>query len=492
MDTKIKRTDGGAEKNASTANARPLIMDVDGTLVRSDLSFETLLAYLRPNFLRLFRVLSWLVKGRASVKRRLAEMVSIDCAELPMNENVVEFARAEAATGRPVFLATGSDQRLAEQLAERLDFVTGVFASDGATNLKGANKAKLLTARFADGFDYAGNSAADLAVWRHANGAILVATTAYVECQVTIPILARFPARSRIAAIIDALRVHQWAKNILVFVPLFLSGGLSDPALIDGAVLAFVAMNAVASASYLINDIWDLPDDRRHWSKKNRPFASGALPISTGLWAILAFVVLGFFFGALVSRTVVDVLAVYFGLTLAYSFALKRIPMFDGLVLATLFTLRLVLGAFAVDGGLSNWLLVFSMFLFASLSYAKRYTEIERTIANETRQIAGRGYRGEDAPLVLAVGVAAGVGAVLIMVLYLIEDAFKQTFYGNTFWLWGFPPLIFLFVGRLWILCRRGEMHDDPVAFAVKDRVSLVLLALMVLCFFVAWLGPEG
>jgi 4-hydroxybenzoate polyprenyltransferase len=286
-----------------------------------------------------------------------------------------------------------------------------------------------------------------------------------------------------------SLRLHQCVKNLLVFVPVILGGRLSDRSEVLNILVAFVALTFVASGTYLINDVWDRPEDRKHWSKRYRPIAAGRLAVGSALCAALVLIGVGVLVGSLVSAKTGGMLLLYLAITLAYTLKLKAVPFVDGLVLASLFTIRLGIGAVAVNVPPSPWLFVFSMFLFASLSYAKRHTEIVKAIARRAEQPNGRGYRSVDAPMMLTVGLSSGIGAVTIMVLYIVEEAFRSSFYGATSWLWGFPPVVFLFVMRVWLLSARGEMNDDPVAFAVKDPTSLALSGVLLLCFGFAWLG---
>jgi 4-hydroxybenzoate polyprenyltransferase len=302
---------------------------------------------------------------------------------------------------------------------------------------------------------------------------------------------ARLAALPQLRELVKGLRLHQWVKNLLVFVPIILAGRLVDVSALANTAIAFVAMATIACATYLVNDMWDLADDRAHWSKRHRPLASGRLSVPVATLAAALLIVCGLAIGAMASIHVAEFLCLYLLLTLAYSFGLKRIPLLDGLVLATLFTIRLAVGIVAADVPASPWLLVFSMFMFGSLSYAKRHAEITRASEQGEKTVNGRGYRTSDAPLVLAIGVAAGIGAILLVVLYIIEDAFTQTFYGNKIALWGLPPLLFLLVARIWLKCQRNEMHDDPVAFFMKDRPSLALAGLILVCFALAWLSPD-
>jgi 4-hydroxybenzoate polyprenyltransferase len=296
------------------------------------------------------------------------------------------------------------------------------------------------------------------------------------------------PVSSLMRELASSLRPHQCVKNLIVFVPLLLGGRLTDLAETLNTVIAFVALTCIASGTYLFNDIWDVAEDRKHWSKRERPIAAGRLAPATALVAGLVCIGAGMAFGLFVSGRTGAMLLLYLAITLAYTLRLKAVAFVDGLALASLFTVRLGIGAVAADVPPSPWLFVFSMFLFASLSYAKRHTEIVKA-ARQSNEANVRGYRLADAPMMLAVGLSTGIGAVMIMVLYIVEEAFRNSFYGSTGWLWGFPPLVFLFVVRVWLLSVRGEMNDDPVAFAIRDRTSIALAALLMLCFGFAWLG---
>ncbi len=474
----------------------PLVLDVDGGILRTDLLHETAVAFVKAQPLRVFLVLWWLIQGKAVLKRKLAEQARIDIEALPVNEELAEHARAAHAAGRTVCLATAADEFLAARLAQRLGFVDFVIASDGRTNLKGETKARALTERFPAGFVYAGDSASDLHVWAKAERIVLVgasASTVRAARQLGKPIdLEIGRARMGPKGWAKALRIHQWAKNALVFVPLILGGLFTEPSAWVSAGLAFLAIGALASATYLVNDVWDIEDDRRHWTKRNRPLASGRMTIKQAAFVVPFGFAAAAALGAAVNLATLGVLGVYLALTLAYSFAFKRKPVLDAFTLAVLFTLRLVLGIVVVGVVASPWLLVFSMFLFTSLSFAKRQTEVLRFA--EKRQdiggkVSGRGYYVSDAPFILAMGVASGMASMLIMVLYLTQDALLADFYGNAQWLWIIPAALFLWLSRIWMIGQRGELLDDPVVFAVKDPKSLVLCGMVGLSFVMAWLG---
>lgn len=466
----------------------PLVLDLDKTLLRTDTLYEQALAFLKLNPLNITRLGLWLFRGRAFLKRKLGEAVDLQADLLPRNEAVLSMAKEAIANGRKVYIATAADELIAQKVADSLDFPTEVIASDGKTNLKGRNKALHLTEVFPDGYDYAGDSSADLPVWKAARNAIVVGASSSTLRRATASsnVVQVIPGKSTLKALVKTMRPHQWLKNSLIFIPATLSGHIFIPSVWPALAMTFVAMGLVASATYIINDSWDINDDRRHWTKRKRPLASGDLSILTGFTASLIGLVAGFGLAFAVNTGVAIMLGIYLMLTLAYSFRLKRLVFHDALVLASLFTMRLGIGTVASDSEPSAWLFVFSMFFFLSLALAKRHTEIARILKKGQSTINGRGYRTEDLPLVLAAGMSAGMAAVVIMVLYISSDAFRLSFKGDAVWLWGFPPLIFVIVSRIWSKCLRDELDDDPIVFAVKDRQCQLAVAMLGICFFMA------
>ena len=480
-----------ARIRAASSPSLPLIIDLDGTLLRTNGLFECLLVYLKQNPLGIFRLPAWLARGRAYLKQQLAARAPLSASTLPLNETVHALALEEKARGREIWLATAADRSIANSIAERCQCFDGVLASDGDTNLKGINKAKRLQATFPSGFAYAGDSSADLPVWSRAAEVIMVGASrrtqrAALELHKPTQII---PSPSPLLALIKCARPHQWAKNTLVFVPAILSGTLMQPHALLGAAISFIALCILASSTYLLNDLWDLADDRRHWSKQHRPIASGALPIMTAMTVAPAGLVVGLLLGLDVAPAAFTVLAAYLVLTLSYTYRLKRVPVLDVTTLAGLFTLRLVLGIVSAGTLVSPWLLTFSMLLFGSLCFAKRYVEVQGAAARGETALSNRGYQVEDLPLLVSLGAGTGTGATVIIVLYIIFDAFQRTFYGNHTWLWAFPVIIFLWMSRLWLMALRQQLDDDPVAFAVHDRPSIILGALLVASFIFAWSG---
>jgi 4-hydroxybenzoate polyprenyltransferase len=470
----------------------PLVVDLDGTLIVTDALHESALFFVKRRGLAAWRIPLWTLSGRAVVKNRLAEAVTDDdVATFPANDAIVALAERESRRGRKIVLATAADMSIAQKIQTRFPFIEDVIASIDGRNLKGPEKAAEVFARFPDGFIYAGDSSSDLHVWSKATAAIFAGSSASMKRKIT--------TRTELAAVVPTrivdfptlrrgLRFHQWAKNALVFVPLVLGGKALDPSAWLHALGGFAAVSLLASATYLLNDLWDLTEDRRHWSKKRRPLASGDLPIATAIGLIAGGGMSAFAIAAMIGPACVGALALYLAISLAYSFRLKREPIIDVFVLASLFSMRLGLGVVVADVVFSPWLFVFSMFIFLSLSAAKRQTEITRMVAHGLNATPGRGYRAGDAPMMLALGVAMMVATVLIMVIYLVEDAFPAGFYKHPHFLWAFPLVLFLWLARIWLLCHRGELHDDPVAFALKDRLSLFHGALMCAAFGAALL----
>ncbi len=471
------------------ACAWPLVIDLDGTLIKTNSLDETFLDALRRNPLDILKLPLKLVVGRAALKEFLAGKSGLDVETWPVRDDFLDYVNRQFESGRTIVLATAADRKIAEAIAARFPFISQVIASDGEKNLKGKAKAKELRERFPQGFLYAGDSAADLAVWRESKGSVLVDASDRVVKRVRKqgePLAIFSSERSTINVLRRSLRLHQWAKNALVFVPLVLGGKALDSTAWLMAVLGFIALGFTASATYIVNDLWDLPSDRRHWSKRFRPLASGELSIREGVLLAALALALGFAFAAQAGKSAVLMLTLYVAGTLTYSFVGKRTPILDILMLASLFTLRLGFGIVLTDVRTSPWLLVFSMFVFGSLSMAKRHTEVLRLAERGLKSLPGRGYSASDAPLTLGFGLASMHGAILIMVLYLIEDAFHQTFYANPAFLWAAPPVLYLFLGRIWLISQRGELRDDPVAFALRDRLSLLLGAIMALIFAAA------
>ncbi len=465
---------------------RLVASDLDGTLVRSDLLFESFWSALGRDWRTPFSALAALRRGRAALKRHLAGTGPVDVASLPYDEAVIgEVARWRAAGGRTA-LVTATDRELAEQVAAHLDLFDEVHGSDGQQNLKGSAKAAFLAQRFGDGFAYMADAPADLPVWQRAGRAITVnaapslrgrAERLGVEVQ-------HLSTRTRsIEPYLRALRPHQWVKNLLVFVPMLAAHQL-DAVTLFQSLLAFVAFCLVASSVYVVNDLLDLSADRAHPRKRLRPFASGAIPLSHGTGMAGGLLLAGLLLAAPLGGSFLAVMALYGLATTAYSLHLKRRMLVDIALLAALYSIRLLAGGAATGIPLSVWLLAFSIFLFFSLAAVKRQAELVDAAKDGRLGASGRGYQVDDLPILSMMAVASGYLAVLVMALYLASPAVVEL-YGFPQALWGICCLLLYWVSRMVLVAHRGGMHDDPIVFALRDRVSRACILLMLIC--VVW-----
>lgn len=470
---------------APTADAStrpPLAVDLDGTLIRCDLFAEAMirLGFERPWMLP--ALAGWLMRGRAHAKAQLAEMFPPHPEVLPYDERLVAWLREERAGGRTIALATASDERAARAVASHLDCFDAVFASDGATNLKSQRKADVLATAYPEGFAYAGNESADLRVWRAAASVVVVnapsGLTRNVEERFNVE-RTFAPEHGALRGLIKAMRPQQWSKNFLVFLPMLVGQGWLDANAWRHALLAFVALSFVASSIYLINDLADISADRQHPRKRNRPFAKGAAPPVLGAVASVALLAGGLMLGAASGAFLP--LVIYAATSALYTFVVKRITLVDVFTLAGLYTLRIVLGGVATGFPASDWLLAFSGFFFVSLALAKRAAEVDVMRSD----LIGRGYRASDGPVLKRIGVGAGMISALVLALYL-RDPTKAVHYGTPAFLWALPAAVVFWLSRVWIKLDRGEMHDDPLAFAIKDPVSWVVGAFVAAAFAAA------
>lgn len=469
----------------------PLVVDLDGTLLRSDTLVESGISFVRHNPLRALSPLFWLRSGKANLKAKLAAEVSLDVNSLPYDKQVIAFLAQEKADGRTLVLATASHRDYAEQIANHLGLFDCVLATHGDTNLSARKKRDVLVREYGHkGFDYLGNSSDDLAVWAASNRAYVANPEFGVEAAATrlgnVERVIRTPDHPW-RAWMKQLRLHQWAKNALIFVPLLASHRVAEPELILTGMIAFLMFGLCASSVYLLNDLLDLEDDRQHATKRFRPLASGDVPIKAAL-IILPLLLLGSFAGAalLLPLQFSLVLAAYYALTLAYSLGLKRVTTVDVIVLAMLYTVRVVAGTFAFEISLTFWMLAFSMFLFLSLALVKRYAELrEMKQRGETEGPRGRGYDPEDLGMIASLGAASGYLAVMVLALY-IQDQTTLRLYQHPKVIWLACPLLLYWITRIWMITHRGWMHEDPVVFAIKDRNSLLVGVLFAAVFWLA------
>ena len=463
-----------------------LYVDLDGTLIATDLLHESLLLLLRGSPISILRMPFWLLNGKAVLKREIALRVTLDAAALPYRPGVLELIRQARQEGRRVVLATASDQLLAASVATHLAVFDHVIASNGTSNMSGQTKLEAIQADAAGRpFSYAGDGEVDLTVWRGAQAAIVVSNSQHLRDRVGrfTPIEAKVEVpKTTLKDYLYGLRLHQWLKNLLVFLPLLPILGSVTQTMALRAVSMFVAFGLCASAIYIFNDLLDLESDRRHHRKKHRPFASGVIPISTAVPLALLLLMVSATLALLTLPAVaVAVLIGYVLLTTTYSLLLKRRMLVDVFALAMLYTTRILAGSAATEVEPSFWLLGFSMFMFLSLALAKRYVEIGELRPSDEAGIAGRAYVRGDAVFVLSAGLASGQLSILTLCLYLNDPSIAAR-YSHPYVLWLLSPLLLYWLVRVWLKAHRGDLHDDPVVFAAMDGISrTIVIACVVL-----------
>jgi 4-hydroxybenzoate polyprenyltransferase/phosphoserine phosphatase len=458
------------------AEVRPLAVDLDGTLIRTDLLVESVFALLKRNIFFVFCLPFWLLKGKAALKHEIAARVDIDVGLLPYHGEFLDYLKDEHANGRKLILATASNEKFAQAIALHLGIFDDVLASSATVNLSGRRKLEQLQDKLGkSGFDYAANALVDIPLLENAGEALLVNPERGVKeaAERKRDITRIFDDRtgSVLGRYLKALRLQQWLKNLLVFIPLLMAHQISDPVMLGQALLAFFAFGLCASSVYLLNDLLDLPDDRLHPTKRHRPFAAGTISIVNGAMLVPALLIAAFVLAVALPVEFIGVLAFYYLITLAYSVLLKRAALVDVLTLASLYTIRIIAGAAAVSVVLSFWLLAFSMFLFLSLALVKRFTELLMSEQQERANTFGRGYSAGDLETLAQFGSTSAYMAVLVLALYINSEEVRAL-YEHPEVIWLLCPLLLYMVTRIWLLARRGRLHEDPVVFVIRDRRS--------------------
>ena len=465
--------------------ARPLCMDLDGTLHRSDMLYESVCHLLKANPLYLFCFPLWILGGLAAFKRKVAERIDFDPAVLPYIDEALKFTAAAKAAGRRIVLATASDRLIADKVARHLGCFDEVIASDGITNYTGRVKAQCLVEKFgAQGFDYGGDRNKDLEIWPYGHTPVVVTANRRLAAQV----LKRWPEAQIflqpsgvLEQFVRALRTHQWVKNLLIFAPLIMAHHWRDSAAWLRVGLAFGAFCLTSSSVYVLNDLLDLESDRHHRQKRDRPFASGRLSVLVGMLSWPLLLAMGVLLGSLVYAGFLSALFFYWALTLCYSLKAKQIMVLDICVLASLYTMRVLAGGYAGEVVVSEWLLAFSMFMFFSLACIKRFSELYNLRKDNKERIKGRAYRASDLEQISQFGSASAYISVLVLALYVSSAEIRQL-YSNPQVLWLVCPVLLYWLSRIWLIAHRGELHEDPIVFAISDLVSYIsgLLCLLV------------
>jgi len=480
-------------------NPKPLIVDLDGTLIYSDMLHESAIRVLRDKPLKLLWTLALLLRGKAKLKQYLAEQATFDPSTLPYNQDLILWLKNQKGMGRKIILCTASHQLIANHIAEYLKIFDRVIATDGSLNIAGKNKADALVAQFGEGgFDYAGNSPADILVWEKSSHGITVNASqntinaAQKVCRITC----NFPKKkSNAISILKMLRIHQWLKNVLLYAPLLAAHQFNNWRGWALLCMAFIAFSLCASSVYIANDLLDLESDRKHSRKIRRPLASGAMPIWVGAILSPALLIISLIVANGVNLSFMGWLVAYFLISSAYSWGLKRLVLIDCITLAILYTLRIIAGASTIQINLSFWLLSFSIFLFLSLAFVKRYAELvsqENSLSRHGKgdnKIHGRGYYASDAPIIQALGIASGYAAVIVFALYLNSDTVIRLYPFPEF-VWGEVLILLFWISWVWIKTHRGDMYDDPLIFAIKDKVSQITGLAFAVTLLLSTRGP--
>lgn len=497
-----------AYPEANGAQDVPLCVDLDGTLVKSDTLIDAVLLLVRQQPSSPLHWPRWVSKGRAGFKREITGRAQVDVEFLPYNQPLLEYLREQRALGRRIYLATAADIGFARQVAAHFgDLFTGVLASDGTLNLAGANKLKAFQNLFPQGFTYIGNAIPDRTLLRES----VLPMVANPHRKLRKALLRDRTAihrefidrRSTSKVFLKTIRAHQWAKNALIFLPTILAHDFSGRSL-TACLLAFFSLSFCASATYIINDLLDIEADRRHPRKRLRPFASGDLSPIAGVAIVVAFFLIALTLAVLVPHTVTHFngtvqrtgllqapdsfvlwLGIYTVTTLAYSFVLKRMVLVDVIVLSGLYTIRLLAGAAASGVFISEWLAAFSIFFFLSLAFVKRFSELELMVASGRDKASGRGYGTGDIEQLRALGTSSAFAAVVVLSMY-ISNLTAAHLYTHMSRLWLIEPVLILWISRVWLLASRGQLHEDPVVYAITDRMSWLLGAV---CALIVWLA---
>lgn len=477
----------------------PLCVDLDGTLVKSDTLVDSVLALVRQNPASILSIPGWLTQGKAAFKRNVSSAVEIDVAALPYNKPLLQFLFRQHTAGRRLYLATAADRTLADRIAAHHQIFEDVLASDGAHNLAGTNKLQAFRERFGEEFSYIGNARPDLPILTECQEPMVAnpdsALMAGLRAARVIPDHIFRDQVPPIKAWLKAIRLHQWAKNALIFLPLLLAHAWARPhpmGAMLGAVVAFFSFGLCASATYIVNDLLDIEADRRHLTKQRRPFAAGDLSAISGVAVVLLFLVLSAGLALLLPVIVAHVgmpmrapysplgwLAVYAVTTTAYSFFLKRVVLVDVIVLSLLYTIRIFAGSAASAVPVSNWLGGFSVFFFLSLAFVKRFAELESLKMRGLAPSNGRGYLLADVEQLRAFGTSAAYASVVVLMMYIWN--LDTALYHHPGRLWLLLPVFLLWVSQLWLLASRGELNEDPVVYAITDKRSLLMGVLVML-----------
>ena len=471
----------------------PICVDLDGTYLKTDLLIETFLILLKNNFFYIFYLPFLLLKGKSYLKSFLAKHSSthIDFKNLPKNEELRDILKKKKEDGHEIYIVSASNELLLNDIEFYDSIFSATYGSSDEFNLKGKNKAEFLKKKFPKGFIYAGDSKADIEVWKEAKQAIVVNADSCVvkgakEVSEILTIVPKPDTKTQIKQWVQALRIYQCVKNLLLFLPLGLTHQLTDIGSLLTVILGFIVISVLAFSTYLFNDLIDLENDRAHWSKSKRPIASGDIWVFDAITVFAFLCVLSLSVSFMIDPLFGIGALCYFVTTMLYSLYFKKVAIIDVTILAFLFTLRIILGTILIDAAFSVWLLSFSFFFFLSLAVIKRVAELGKSSQKKDANNFGRGYSKHDQPFLYGIGMSSSISAVILMLLYLIDKQYLAKGYNYPSFLWGIPICVFLCSAKMWMEVLRKNMHDDPIIFAFTNRFCLTFILIAGTIFLLA------
>ena len=465
-----------------------LFVDLDKTLIKSDFLLESFVRYFSQNIfapILCFGVL--ITKGKVGLKKFLSNKSQISIENLPYDQQVLDaiYQWKENCPQEKVILISATDQNIIEQIACHLKCFDAWYGTENE-NLKSEIKLKKIKDLTGDAsFSYIGDSFADLVIWERAKKCYLVNPTKSLVKSVTkindsIEIIVSKKS-NLFSEIIKTIRVHQWVKNLLIFIPTILSlQPFVD--LLGDLVSGFFAFSFIASAFYILNDLFDIENDRVHHSKKNRAFASGSLSINQGFFIFILLIAVAILISISLPQAFQLLLLLYAVATFTYSKYLKKLVIFDILTLSALYLLRVITGGALVELTISNWLLTFSVFFFLFLASVKRWVELDKLNAEV---VTGRGYQISDKSFIANLSYFSGLISILVICLY-IESQQALTLYNQSKILWLTPIILLYWVLETLFKVERGQIDEDPVKYALKSKTSYMALIGFIIIFLLS------
>lgn len=461
---------------------QPLCVDLDNTLIKTDIMFEASIKLLQKNPIKFIIFLYKFFISKSDGKFYLSNNIEIDSKFIPLNEEVLNFCKQRYNAGHEVFIATGAPEKYALSICEQFNFVKNVYSSNEKTNLVSTNKRKLLTSLFGEkGYDYIGDSTKDIPIWNSAKHCYLVGNNTLLSKKIFFEKVFTVE-KNKLSDILKSLRPKQWVKNLLVFLPLLLAHQIQNTQKFQLAIQAFLSFCMIASAIYTMNDLTDIDNDRKHNLKKNRPLAACLISIDRSIILFLICAISGFLLGWNLGFSSFLILALYATLNIGYSFSWKKIIILDVVLLTSFYLLRISIGGIATDITISPWMRAFSFFLFISLAFLKRYSEVKKV---STSEVAGRGYYASDAIALFSFGSTCALLTVLVFSQYIFQSQISNL-YKSPDWLWAAAIILLYWLSLLWLRAFRNEVHDDPVMFVLKDKASLILGSIFLVLTYLA------